>query len=168
MRQLHIYFFCISFLAHLTQGIAQNENIEKQTIKDSLSPTAKKDSLIAFSKALRLGTDLYRLIRSQADPDFQGWEFVADFRLKNSSEYFKWYTKDRVVPDTKSDKDRKYVLDNKMEGACRAINFKLTTCLSKKHVPTESDELEEFNKTHKWLEDESKKGDQIKKNKWIR
>ena len=32
MRQLHIYFFCISFLAHLTQGIAQNENIEKQTM----------------------------------------------------------------------------------------------------------------------------------------
>ena len=86
----------------------------------------------------------------------------------NYAEYFKWYTKDRVVPDTKSDKDRKYVLDNKMEGACRAINFKLTTCLSKKHVPTESDELEEFNKTHKWLKDESKKGDQIKKNKWIR
>ncbi len=84
MRQLHIYFFCISFLAHLTQGTAQDENIEKQTtIKDSFSPTAKKDSLIAYSKALRLGTDLYRLIRSQADPDFQGWEFVADFRLKN-------------------------------------------------------------------------------------
>ena len=65
------------------QGVAQDENIKKQTvIKDSLSLTAKKDSLIAYLKALRLGTDLYRLIRSQADPDFQGWEFVADFRLK--------------------------------------------------------------------------------------
>ena len=83
MRQLHIYFFCISFLAHLMQGIAQDENIEKQIIiEDSLSLTAKKDSLIAYLKALRLGTDLYRLIRSQADPDFQGWEFVADFRIK--------------------------------------------------------------------------------------
>ena len=83
MRQLHICFFCISFLAHLMQGIAQDENIEKQTIiKDSLSLTAKKDSHIAYLKALRLGTDLYRLIRSQADPDFKGWEFVADFRIK--------------------------------------------------------------------------------------
>ena len=83
MKQLHTCFFCISFLAHLVQGMAQDENVEEQfAIKDSLSLKAKKDSLIAYVKALRLGTDLYRLIRSQADPDFQGWEFVTDFRIK--------------------------------------------------------------------------------------
>lgn len=80
MKQVHIWLFCISLLC---QGmLAQTKSTEANSLgnlEENPSPQILTDS-ISYAKAIRFGTDLYRLVRSQADKNFQGWEIAADFR----------------------------------------------------------------------------------------
>jgi len=84
MRQLPIWLFCINLI--FFHGFGQTQAIsegEKATIgsKKPVEPIAI-DTTFSYAKALRFGTDLYRLVRTRADSAFSGWEIMADFRLK--------------------------------------------------------------------------------------
>src|SRR5690606_37120478 len=68
MKHIWIYFFSLGLLLTGFSGVAQ----EVKT--DSLSP--KKDRY-----GIRLGADLFKLSRSIYDNNYQGIEFVGDYRL---------------------------------------------------------------------------------------
>jgi hypothetical protein len=79
MKQLHIWVFCISLFGFLdAYGQATVSSTQELT-------TIVQDSLIIEKKtpiSLRFGLDLYRLGMSQFNSDYQGFEGVADLRIK--------------------------------------------------------------------------------------
>lgn len=84
MKHLPIWLFCINLIYFHGQGQTQakSEKDRKTTKLESVPQPVAIDTTLSYIKALRLGTDLYRLVRTQADSAFSGWEIVADFRLK--------------------------------------------------------------------------------------
>lgn len=84
MKHLPIWLFCINLIYFHGQGQTEpnSENEKKNSASERILQSTVIDSTLSYVKSLRLGTDLYRLVRSQADSAFSGWEIVADFRLK--------------------------------------------------------------------------------------
>ena len=77
MKQLHIWGFCISVFLIQWDLSAQN------TVSPTLA-NATIDSLEVKPKppmSLRFGADIFRLVRSQYEDDYSGFEVVADFRI---------------------------------------------------------------------------------------
>lgn len=77
MKQLHIWGFCISlFLISLSLSA---QNTASPTIDNAVIDSLKIKPKPPMS--LRFGADLFRLVRSQYDDDYSGFEVVADFRI---------------------------------------------------------------------------------------
>ena len=81
MKLLRTWVFYISLLtgAHSVSG-------QEVAVADSLQ-TVVLDSLDIKQKtpiSLRFGADLYRIIRSRASDDYQGFEAVADLRIREN------------------------------------------------------------------------------------
>src|SRR6056300_348394 len=81
MKLLHIWVFCISLLTGVLsvygQEIASVDSLQTQVL-DSVQLKQKTPL------SLRFGADLYRIIRSRASDDFQGYEAVADLRIREN------------------------------------------------------------------------------------
>jgi len=81
MKLLHIWVFCISLLTGVLsvygQEIASVDSLQTQVL-DSVQLKQKTPL------SLRFGADLYRIIRSRASDDFQGFEAVADLRIREN------------------------------------------------------------------------------------
>jgi hypothetical protein len=80
MKPLHTWVYCISLL--LTTFIASGQDFNSDT-----SELETIDSLAIKSKiplGLRVGADLFRIVRSQVDENYQGFEAVADFQIKKN------------------------------------------------------------------------------------
>lgn len=81
MKLLHIWVFCISLLTGVLsvygQEIASVDSLQTQVL-DSVQLEQKTPL------SLRFGADLYRIIRSRASDDFQGFEAVADLRIREN------------------------------------------------------------------------------------
>ena len=80
MNNKDIWRYCISLLL-LTQTIWSQESPPEEkaaaAVTDSIAPAT-------IPYTLRFGVDLYRLVLSQASPDFSGQELVADLRVYNN------------------------------------------------------------------------------------
>ena len=76
MRQMRIWVLYISFLLVAQLSTAQeNKDIISIEPLDSLSSQEK------IPLKLRLGVDLYRIILSQVNDNFNGYEVVGDFQI---------------------------------------------------------------------------------------
>lgn len=80
MNNKDIWRYCISLLL-LTQTIWSQESPPEEkaaaAVTDSIAPAT-------IPYTLRFGVDLYRLVLSQASPDFSGQELVSDLRVYNN------------------------------------------------------------------------------------
>ena len=75
MKLTHTWVFYISLLSFCYSVSQENDNI---TVNDSLN--LKKEKSIN----LRVGFDLYRIILSRVSDDFDGFEIVGDFKVKEN------------------------------------------------------------------------------------
>ena len=75
MKLLHTWVFCISFFIGMLTVKGQETVITVLNQSDSLD--LKEKPPLSF----RFGVDLFRIIKSQASNDFQGFEAVADLRI---------------------------------------------------------------------------------------
>ena len=78
MRFLHTWVFCISLLLGMLTVNGQEIATTVLNPSDSLDLQEKPPI------SLRFGVDLYRIIRSQAVEDYQGFEAVADLRISEN------------------------------------------------------------------------------------
>ena len=78
MKQLRIWGFCISLFI-LPLCISAQTSTNSSALDNALVDSLKIKPKPPLS--LRFGADLYRLIRSQADQEYEGFEIVADLRI---------------------------------------------------------------------------------------
>ena len=75
MKLLHTWVFYISiFIGTLTIN-------GQESAAAVLDPADSLDLKSKLPISFRFGVDLFRIVRSQATKDFQGFEAVADFRI---------------------------------------------------------------------------------------
>jgi hypothetical protein len=78
MKLLRTWVFCSSLLL----GVLLVNGQETETLGTDLEVADSLEVKEKIPLSLRFGADLYRLIRSQSSDDFQGFEAVADLRIK--------------------------------------------------------------------------------------
>ena len=78
MKLLRTWVFCFSILSCIQWANGQEDKMIDATVLDSLNKTQK------IPISLRFGVDLSRIIKTQATPDFRGFETVADLRIREN------------------------------------------------------------------------------------